>query len=162
MASLGVSVPWKEAKTIKDFLESQKLLAKTLKTTKSDDRSRVIFPLNSTLNRDQIDNMMKEVPTRNVRIDEFVFSVNKNRTDEPTGESVIQKRALAALKEIARKEVDSRFPVSEEEVEEDKMTKDSTKFGWEERVPKWKWERHDDLLILPQEPCFKVSRFFGS
>lgn len=157
MASFGVSVPWKEAKTIKDFLESQKLLAKSLKTTKSDDRSRVIFPLNFALNRDQIDDVMKKAPTRNVQIDEFVFSVNKNRTDETTGESVVQKRALAALKEIARKEKESRFPVVAKEAEEekDRLTKDSTNFGWEERVPKWKWERHDDLLILPQEPCFK-------
>lgn len=160
-----MSVPWKSAKSVKDFLDSKRLLGKSLKTIKSADKTRVIFPLSASVTRDQIEDALKDMTitasntssevngisssfqdipshlSRDLRLEEFDFPVCKNRVDGKTGERRLGVRVTEVLKKII-----------ELMGEEGKMFEKS---DWEERLPNWKWERHDDLIILPRDPCFR-------
>ena len=162
MKTLGVAVPWKSAKTVKDFLDSQRLLWKSLKTIKSADRTRVVFPLSASVTRDQIEDALKEMPSveneissqnQDIQLKEFDFPVCKNRIDERYGERGLETRVAAVLNEIIQNES------TQKEAEEEKSEVElfSVKPNWEERMPKWKWERHEDLIVLLQDPCFQVG-----
>jgi len=152
MESLGVFVSWKSAKIVKDFLDGDRLLAKSLKTVKSPDRSRIIFPLNPRVTRDRVEDVLKTIPYPvELEVDLFEFPVNKSRKDEEDGERGVRSRVTAVLREIIRRERNAGGEEGEEQ-QQSSMRADS---NWEERQPKWKWERHEDLVILPRDPCFQ-------
>ena len=149
MKSIGVSVPLKWAKSVKDHLDGQRCLRKSLKTFKTDSQARVVFPLETQAEEaclDALTTALRErfsaIDAKDLVVDVYEFATSNNRAivGRSGGEGV-QARIVGTLKEVVEKEIGLKM--SDSRMEE---------------MPKFNWERHGDLVLLPYDPCFKVSQ----
>ena len=179
MCTFGVSVPWKFAKTVKNHLDAGNTLRKDLQPLKTEDRLRVVFPLriddedddddddddddgderDEGLSNDALARRLKEelaIPCGDVIFDRFPFAGSKRGrrgVDDggDNGSGGIQKRIVDTLEIIAKK-------IEEESASVEDL--DPVVAGdWRNKTPKFSWERHGDLVLLPHNPCFKVNLY---
>jgi len=127
-------------------------LSKSLNTFKTDNQSRVVFPIEIEVGEGEnfCDNLANELNTKlaapreeHCLIDRFEFTKRRGKV---CGKNGIQERILdvligiVALVEKQRDKDEEHSSISE---------------SWQERLPKFHWERHGNLLMLPHDPCFK-------